>query len=73
MWFCPIEQTFHDLLNMRRYVPKPGMVDPVSSGIQGEGKVTYGISVHFVIESEEDTEARMGENRMRRFERNVIV
>jgi hypothetical protein len=35
------------------------MVDPVPSGIRGEGKVTYGISVDFVIESEEDAEARM--------------
>jgi hypothetical protein len=35
------------------------MVDPMSSGIQGKGKATYGISVDFVIESEEDTEARM--------------
>jgi hypothetical protein len=33
------------------------MVDPVLSGIQGEGKATYGISVHFVVELEEDTEA----------------
>jgi hypothetical protein len=33
------------------------MVDPVPRGIRGEGKVTYGISVDFVVELKEDTEA----------------
>jgi len=33
------------------------MVDPVPSGIRGEGRVSYGISVDFVIELEEDAEA----------------
>jgi hypothetical protein len=49
------------------------MVDPVSSGIQGEGKVTYSISVHFVIELEEDTEASVCEGGMGKFGENVIV
>src|SRR6266446_5244475 len=35
------------------------MVHPVSGGIVGEGKVSYGISVDLVIELEEDTEASM--------------
>jgi hypothetical protein len=35
------------------------MVDPVPRGIRCEGKVIYGISVDFVIEFEEDTEAGM--------------
>jgi len=33
------------------------MIDPVSSGIAGEGKVAYGIPVDFVIEFEEQTKA----------------
>jgi hypothetical protein len=48
------------------------MVDPVSSGIQGEGKVTYSISVDFVIELEEDTEASVCEGGVGRFGENVI-
>jgi hypothetical protein len=49
------------------------MVDPVPRSIQGEGKVTYGISVDFVIELEEDTQASMCKDGMRRFGDNVIV
>jgi hypothetical protein len=49
------------------------MVHPVSSGILGEGKVTNGISVDFVIESEEDTEASMCQKGMCRFGENVVV
>jgi hypothetical protein len=49
------------------------MVDPVSCGIRGEGKVRYGIFVDFVIELEEDTEAGVRKDRMRGFGRNVIV
>ena len=49
------------------------MVDPVSSGILGEGKVTYGISVDFVIELEEHTEASVCKDGMRGFGENVIV
>jgi hypothetical protein len=37
------------------------MVDPISGGIQGKGKVAYRVSVDFVIESEEDAEAGMCE------------
>ena len=49
------------------------MVDPVSGGIRGEGKVAYGISVDFVIESEENAEASVGKDDMCRFGENVIV
>jgi hypothetical protein len=49
------------------------MVDPVSSGIGGEGKVAYGVSVDFVIELEEDTKAGVCKDGMRRFGENVIV
>jgi hypothetical protein len=49
------------------------MVDPVSSGIRGEGKVSYGISVDFVIESKEYTEASMCEKGMCRFGKYVIA
>jgi hypothetical protein len=49
------------------------MVDPVPRGVRGEGKVNYGISADFVIEFEEDTEASMCKDRMRRFGENVIV
>jgi hypothetical protein len=72
MWFCRIKEVFHGLLDVGRHVPKPGMVDPVSSGIQGEGKVTYGTSVDFVIESEEDAEAGMCKKYMCRFGKNEI-
>jgi hypothetical protein len=49
------------------------MFNPVSSGIRGEGKVTYGTSVDFVIESEEDAEACMCKKCMCRFGKNVIA
>jgi hypothetical protein len=49
------------------------MVDPVPCCIQGEGEMTYGISVDFIIELEEDTQASMCKNGMRRFGENVIV
>jgi hypothetical protein len=49
------------------------MVDPVTRGIRGEGKVTYDISVHFVIELEEDTEASVCKDGVRRLGENVIV
>jgi len=49
------------------------MVDPVSSGIPGKGKVIDGTSVDFVIEVEEDTEASMYKDGMGRFGENVIV
>jgi hypothetical protein len=49
------------------------MADPVSGGIQHEGEVTYGISVDFVIELEEDTEAGVCKDGMRKFRENVIV
>jgi hypothetical protein len=67
-----IKQTLHDLLNFRGYVPIPGMVDPVSSGIVSEGKVSYGISVDFVIELEEDAEASVRKGGMGRFREDVI-
>jgi hypothetical protein len=49
------------------------MVDPVPRGIRGEGKVSYGVSVNLVIELEEDAEASVCKDRMRRFGQNVIV
>jgi hypothetical protein len=49
------------------------MVDPVLRGIQGEGEVSYSISVDFVIEFEEDTEADMRQHGMGRFGENVIA
>jgi len=49
------------------------MVDPVSGGIGGEGEVSYRISVDFLIEFEEDTEASMCKDGMRGFRENVIV
>jgi hypothetical protein len=49
------------------------MIDPVPSGIRGEGKVSYGIPADFVVEVEEDTEAGVCECRMRRFWESVIV
>src|SRR6266403_2649768 len=73
MWLCGIKSTLHDLLNVRRHIPKPGMVDPVSGGIVGDGKTSYGISVDIIIELEEDTEAGVCEDDMRRFGENVVV
>jgi hypothetical protein len=49
------------------------MVDPVPRGIQSEGKVTYRISVDFVIELEQDTEGCVCKDGMGRFGENVIV
>jgi hypothetical protein len=48
------------------------MVDPVSGGIHGKGKATYSISVDFVIELEEDAEAGVCKDGMRRFGENMI-
>jgi hypothetical protein len=48
------------------------MVNPVPSGIRGEGKATNGVSVNFVIELKEDTEACTCKEGMRRFGENVI-
>jgi hypothetical protein len=49
------------------------MVDPMSSSVQGKGKVAYDISVDFAIELEEDTEACVCKDGMRRFGENMIV
>jgi hypothetical protein len=49
------------------------MVDPVSGGIRRKGEVTYGISVDFVIELEEDAEAGVCKDGMRGFSEYVIV
>jgi hypothetical protein len=49
------------------------MIDPVPSGIRGEGKVSYRISVDFVVEVEEDAEASVCKDDMCRFRENVIV
>jgi hypothetical protein len=73
MGLCGIKQTFHDPLNVQGDVPKLGMVDPVPRGIWGKGKVTYRISVDFVIELEEDTKASVSQDGMGRFGENVIV
>jgi hypothetical protein len=55
------------------YVPKLGMIHPVLSGIRGEGKLSYGISVDFIVEVEEDAEARVCKDSMCRLGENVIV
>jgi hypothetical protein len=49
------------------------MIDPVPSGIRGEGKVSYGISIDFVVEVEEDAEASVCKDGMCGFGENVIV
>jgi hypothetical protein len=49
------------------------MVDPIPSGIWGKGKVGNGISVDFVIELKENTEAGVSECGMCGFGENVIV
>jgi hypothetical protein len=48
------------------------MVDPVLGGVRDEGKVAYGIFVDFVVKLEEDTEAGVCKDGMRRFRENVI-
>jgi hypothetical protein len=63
----------YDLMYLCGYVPKSSMADPVTGGIQCEGEVTYGISVDFVIEVEEDTKARLCKDEVCRFGENVIV
>jgi hypothetical protein len=49
------------------------MIDPVPSGIWGEGRVSYRLSVEFVVEVEEDAEANVCKAGMCRFGENVIV
>jgi hypothetical protein len=49
------------------------MLDPVTGGILREGEVAYGISVDFVIELEENTEAGVCKDGMRGFSEYVIV
>jgi hypothetical protein len=49
------------------------MIDPVPSSIRGEGKVSYGISVDFVIKVEEDAEADVRKDGMCGFRENVIA
>jgi hypothetical protein len=73
MRLCGIKQMLHDFLDVRRHVPKLGMVDPVPRGIRGEEKVSYGVSVDFFIELEEDTEAGVRKDGMCRFGEDVIV
>jgi hypothetical protein len=48
------------------------MIDPVSGGIRSERNATYGISVDFVIELEEDDEASVCKESMGRFGENVV-
>jgi hypothetical protein len=49
------------------------MIDPVPSGILGKRKVTYGASVDFFVELEEDAEASLCEDHMCGFGKNVVV
>jgi hypothetical protein len=49
------------------------MVDPVSRGILGKGKVFYGILVDLVIESKEDAEANMCKESVCWFGKDVIA
>jgi hypothetical protein len=48
------------------------MIDPVPGGIRGEGKVSYDISVDFVVEVEEDAEASVCKDGMCGFGEDVI-
>ena len=49
------------------------MVSPMPSGIWREGKVSYGISVDFVIEPKEDTEGNVCKEGVCDFGEDVIV
>jgi hypothetical protein len=49
------------------------MIDPLRSGIWGEGKVSYRISVDLVVELEKDAEARVCKDGMCGFGNKVIV
>jgi hypothetical protein len=49
------------------------MIHPVSSSIWREGKVSYAVSVDFVVEMEEDAEANVCKGGMCRFGENVIT
>jgi len=75
MWLFRVKEMPHGLQNVtvRRHVHKLRMIDPMSSGIQSEGKVTYGVSVDFVIELEEDSEASLRKDGMRSFGKDVKV
>ena len=56
---------------MRRHVSIEGMVDPMSGSIRCERIATYGISVDFVIELEEEEEASVCKGGMGRFGEDV--
>ena len=49
------------------------MIDPVLSGMRGEGEVSYCISVDLVVEVEEDAETSVCKDGMCGFGENVIV
>jgi hypothetical protein len=49
------------------------MIYPVLSGILGERKVSYGISVDFFIKLKESAETRTRKSDMRRFWENMII
>jgi hypothetical protein len=49
------------------------MVNPILGCVRGKGKVGNDILVDFVVEVEEDTEAGMCKDGMRRFWENVIA
>jgi hypothetical protein len=49
------------------------VVDPVPGSIQGEGEMSYDISVDFVIELKEDAKASVCKDGVRRFGENVVV
>ncbi len=49
------------------------MVDLVPGSIQREGKVSHCISVSFVIELEQDTQANVCKDGMHQFREDVIV
>ena len=46
---------------------------PLAGGMQGEGEMSYDFSVGFVVEVEEDAEARVCKDDMCEFGENVIV
>ena len=49
------------------------MIDPVLSGVRGEGKANYHIFVDFGVEVKEDAEASVCKDGMCRLGENVIV
>src|SRR5713101_3979149 len=73
VWLVFIKKAFHPILDPCRYTPKFGMTGPVLSSVLSQRKVFDVVLVNVIVQSEENTNACLCNNRMRGFEFNVIA